>query len=239
VRTLRCWAAALFVFTLLPPAVVAQDLAGRGAFTPQAGVVIPSGDFARDEMPDDAENIVAGYGETSFTLGATLEYFFSNRISLGGTFCYNRFGINMRIFEQYSPGQDSEGHYSVMEFCVFARLTLLPQSRWRPYARAGMLFGRLRGEGTINMFDPNIGITLDKDLEFDTDMGIGGEFGVGVLHMISSTNALFGEVSYTLLQTEGKRMNLAIPGIVAGYADLGFDAEWFGVRFGLSYFFGE
>jgi len=229
----------LILFILPPAGAAAQGLGGRGAFSPQAGVVFPTGDFSQNEMPENAANVAAGFGEMSIAIGASLEYYFSDRFSLGGTVCYNRFGLDTRLFEQYSPGPDSKGHYSVMAFGAFSRLVFLPYKRWRPYARAGGIFGRLRGEGTMSLFDPNIGITLDKEFEFDTDMALGGEIDIGIMHMISSTNALFGEIGYAFLKTDGERMNLSIPNIVAGYADLGFNAQWFGVRFGLSYFFGK
>jgi hypothetical protein len=209
-------------------ATAAQELAGKFAFTPQGGIGLPVGDFA----DSDTTNAKRGGATTGFGLGGNVEYYFSENVSAGAKFTYNRFGLDEETFADRLMGGTVDGHYSVLEFGAFTRFIFTSQSPTRVYGRAGLLFGKVKLTGDYTVMDS----TFEGEADIAWSLGLEG--GVGAMHMMKENMGIFGEITYTTLFTDGKDTDVTM-GDETDTEEAEGNADWLGINVGVSFFFGQ
>jgi len=168
----------------------AQDLAGMFNISPFAGLGMPMGDMADDDM----ENENALYRKMGFKFGAAAEYFFTPNIGAGIDFMYAIFGAkDVDDFE-------SDDKLHSMNLGVHGKYVFMTEGKLRPY-------------GTIGL-----GMTMNKmkDLvdeeEEEYEMKVGSKLylmgGVGVMYFVSDMISVFGEFGFDYLMLDGAKLEV-------------------------------
>jgi opacity protein-like surface antigen len=232
-RLVKAITLAASIVAVLAGSVPAQELAGRIGLSAQAGMLYPIGDFNSKSMPEDPEDIPAGFANRGAGLGASMDYFLTEQLAVGVNFMYNRFGLDLRLVEKFAPGQIHKGHFRAVAFGFSARYSLLPERPVRPYAKAGILFAKTEGEGTVFWSGE------DRDMTIDIDLVMGTEAAVGAMYEVALSRFLFGEIGYSYLLSDGTDIRFDAPGVPMESDELGFNAQWLSARAGLMFFFGK
>jgi hypothetical protein len=237
IATLRMWEAAmskpravglivLFLAGVSGPAG-AQELAGRVALTPLAGVIVPAGDFASTGEVEDDNMMTTGFAKTGFAIGGALEYYFTENVAGGLRFYYDHFYVDDRIFDNVTL--DVVGaHYRALEMGLYVKYLLLPHSVMRPYGKAAILMAKPHGMASVDF-----GTNADTEISFDATWGI--ELAAGVNIRKSRKISYILEAGFTQLATDGKTVEAGLAGLAAD-GEMMFNAQWFALRAGVIIF---
>jgi hypothetical protein len=240
-RVLACVGALTIAFSAT---ALAQGNKGKIALIPQGGLTLPIGDFAETEP--DLER--SGGATAGFAGGATVEYFVTNNVAVGGIFTYNRFGFDDVGFVEILEGlgattAELDGNWSVVDFGAFVKYYFTPDRPTQFFGRAGAVFGKAKLTGDFALAADGIG-EVTGDGEADMKMAPGAEIAVGVLHEVKENISIFGEAAFTHRLTDGKEVTLTLPDpLPTVFPDLAepFDGEgnsqWFTFKGGVVFFF--
>lgn len=222
--------AGVIVFLLLivvSSPVMAQEFAGRLALSPQAGAIVPFGDFASTGEVEDDNVVTTGFAKTGFSAGGTLEYYFTNDIAAGLSFYYNRFYVDNRIFDNVALPMVG-AHYRAIEAGFSLKYLFLPHSSVRPYGKATILMAKPHGMASVDF-----GVNADTEIDFDATWGF--EIAAGVNIRKSRKISYILEAGFTQLATDGKTVEAGLAGLAAD-GKMAFNAQWFAVRAGVVIF---
>jgi hypothetical protein len=234
----------------LSATALAQGNKGKIAIIPQGGLTLPIGDFA----DTDTVFTKSGYATAAFAAGATVEYFVTDNIAVGGSFQYNRFGFDeevpLEVFpavfaDLLQPGMTLDisaldANWTVVDFGAFVKYYFMPEKVTQPFGRVGFIMGKpkMKGDITGELTTP-LGTTTITEGEGEIDMTLGLELGGGVVHEVKENISLFGEVSFTNQFTDGKDLDITMPELSSDPVTVEGEGnnQWFTFKAGVAFFF--
>ena len=184
------------VIALMLAAASAHAAAGDVSLGLKAGLGLPIGDFK-------------DFAATGFHLGATGDYAFNDRFSLGGDLVYHTFGGNDQLEKDLSAslGQSVDFKFSIIQITPHLRFSLPTEGTLAPYVQLGLGLYRSTGKSdpggsdSSTPFGFHIGVGADIKKAESYTYGFSGEF-----HQISSSDA-----------SGDKSANLITVGVHAGF----------------------
>lgn len=176
-----------------------QDLQGMFSLSPFAGIGLPMGDMANDDVPEVTEGD-ALYRKTGFKFGAEIDYFFTPNLGIGIDFKYATFSAKDIIYEGVTYTTDDK--LKLMMFGAHAKYMFIPDGTVRPYGvlGGGLVISKLKD------WDYFENLEYEADLDFDTKPYL--IFGGGVTYFVSPTVSVFGELTIDYLMLDGAGIEL-------------------------------
>jgi len=197
----------------------AGDLTGKTGITPQVGLVMPIQALQSDDGGGNAKSGFAG--------GLTVEYFINDNVAVGGRFVFNRFSMDLN--------DPVSGNWTIMEFGVFSKYLFLPGNPTRPFARGGFAFGKTKQSidyGDLRSLDGQY-----RNFEADFTLSFGLELAGGVVHEVKDNIAIYGEIGWTVLATDGVVVDVT-QGEIEYSAESLIHLQWIGVKAGVTFLVG-
>lgn len=215
----------------------AVELKGKFALSGLGNLGLPIGDFADEDK---------GSAKTGLGFGVNLEYFASHHFALGGSFAYPTFGtktedleetIRYLLYLEYGEWfkVDADLKQKILGFGIYGKYLFSPYSQTRPYLKFGLGFGKYSFSGDVNVDGANVDVTGSVDSKLFINLGSGIQY-----HM-SENAALVLEATYTHVFTDEAEGELELQaGLYETTEDIemDFNAQYFGIYAGLSFFFG-
>lgn len=236
----------VFSFVFLCPSLYAQGMKGKFAISGNGGLSLPMADFADEEK---------GGAETGAGFGASVEYFISDNVSIGGNFTHRNFGLKTHDAEREfkeeilmslpgaDAGLDLDGDYKIPSFGVFGKYSFSTGSQISPFLKLGVGLGTFKGsidmDGYVAYAGERLNITGSQDVsESKTYL----DLGAGFLYMVSDNVAFTGEALFTHLLTDGAEgdTEITMNGYhLEGEAEVDFNSDYITLFATLTFFLGE
>jgi opacity protein-like surface antigen len=209
---------------LLAGPAAARPVTGSIGLTPGMGALAPTGVFGSD-LKVSPGNFVAGLAEMGWTIGGSVDVFFSERFALGAGWSYNRFGMDTTQLYDADPGVSVDAHWKVMQYGAHAKYLVKVNPATHIFARGGVVFGGPKANITATSED----VSAEATLKADTAAGF--EIGVGVMHFVADKFAMIGSFGYTQLLTSGKDLTIDEGGEEATF-EFKLNTNWVSFRIG-------
>ncbi len=209
--------AALLVFGTFSM-VTAQDLKGMFNLSPFAGLGMPMGDLA----DDDLENEDGLYRKMGFKFGVMAEYFFTNNIAAGLNFLYAIHGA------KDIEGFESDDKLHTMNIGAHGKYVFMTEGMLRPY-------GILGAGITMNKIK-DVPFDTETDVEVKLDSKIFVMGGIGVMYWVSEMISVFGELGFDYLMTDGA--GIEIDGETVEDSEVGANYYFLDLKVGINIWFG-
>ncbi|HOP06422.1 MAG TPA: OmpW family outer membrane protein [candidate division Zixibacteria bacterium] len=194
---------------LLAGLSTAQDLTGKIAVSPFAGLGVPVGDMASDDFTDDDSN--AAYRKMGFKFGASGEYFLSPNYSLGLSFRYASFGA--KELEGWDPGDK----INLLAFTLNGKYYFATEGTIRPYGVIGAGLASATFKDIVVDYETGLTVDFDAITKPCILFGIGGDY------FASPNMSIFAEGSFDYYFSDGGKIK--------------YDGEETGDELGTNYYF--
>jgi opacity protein-like surface antigen len=190
-------------------------ISGRGGFSLPLGSFGENGSFSTSFSDSilGTDLKETGTAKTGFGFGASLEYFVTDNIAIGGYFDYQKFDLD--VTSMHNEASDIEdltglpveitGDHRIQSFGVFGKYVFTASPRVAPYLKLGLGMGKVKSKLDLSITGETggdiykISITGDRESGMKLSLDMGG----GVMFNVSGNVWITGEVIYTYLGVKG------------------------------------